>query len=117
MDLSRTLQAFSDSLALDPVFIPLALIAAIAAFALRCQRRSAAAPPFAAVSTTIPILPDPDPYEGFELKTAKTRDHVYVNKVRTSLVVRLTQWLLTAPNADNSVPILPDDGSSAHGNQ
>ncbi|KAL8290009.1 hypothetical protein RQP46_002948 [Phenoliferia psychrophenolica] len=82
MSLSQALQAFDrDSVLLHPVLVSAALIAVIAAWALHSSRRpSVKASPSAAVATTLPKLPDPEPYVGFDLKTATTRNHVYVNK-------------------------------------
>ena len=71
-----------ESLLLHPAaLLPAALIAVIAAWAFHSRRPSSKVA--IAVASATPIqLRDPDPCVGFDLASAKTRDHVYANKVR-----------------------------------
>ncbi|KAK4706070.1 hypothetical protein P7C70_g119, partial [Phenoliferia sp. Uapishka_3] len=74
-----------DSILLHPAFLlPSALIVVIAAYAfyspaLNAKKAAVHEPSWKSLEK----CPDPDPYVGFDLeylKTAKTRDHIYVNK-------------------------------------
>lgn len=80
MSLSRVLPNVfgQDSFLLHPAFV-VPLIALAAAYAFHSRQSPVKAAPVAAGA---PQVPDPDPYTDFDIKTAKTRDHIYVNKVR-----------------------------------
>lgn len=107
-----------DSVLLHPaLLLPAALIAVLAAYSL-CSRAAPAKAVAVAAEAPPSKLPDPTPYEGFVLKTARTRDFIYANKVSSRRdacfgSLEFVELILSFADADASLPLFSNDGAPA----